>query len=74
LAGCIERGLEEVKEQQEVIRGYVEVIAAVAATLDPGTADCTERQEQFEAMIDQFEGTEDPIRHQMATVMTVCGR
>jgi hypothetical protein len=70
LAGCIERGLEEVKEQQEVIREYVGVIAAVAATLDPGSGDCTERQEQFEAMIDQFEATEDPIRHQMATVMT----
>lgn len=57
------------KEQQEVIREYVEVIAAVAATLEPGTEDDTERQEQFEELIDQFEQTEDPIRHHMATVM-----
>jgi hypothetical protein len=52
-----------------VIREYVAVIAEVAATLEPGTEDITERQEKFEALIDQFEATEDPIRHGMATVM-----
>jgi hypothetical protein len=45
------------------------VIAEVAATLEPGTEDLTEREEKFEALIDQFEATEDPIRHGMATVM-----
>jgi hypothetical protein len=45
------------------------VIAEVAATLEPGTEDVTERQEKFEALIDQFEATEDPIRHGMARVM-----
>lgn len=45
------------------------MIAEVAATLEPGTEDITERQEKFEALIDQFEATEDPIRHGMATVM-----
>ena len=69
MTACIQGGLDEVKEQQEVIREYVAVIAEVAATLEPGTADVTERQEQFEALIDQFEATEDPIRHGMATVM-----
>ncbi|HET7425388.1 MAG TPA: hypothetical protein VFJ92_17620 [Gemmatimonadales bacterium] len=57
------------KEQQGVIREYVAVIAEVAATLEPGTVDVTERQERFEALIDRFEATEDPIRHGMATVM-----
>ncbi len=52
-----------------MIRGYVDVIAEVAATLEPGTEDITERQEEFEALIDRFEATEDPIRHGMATVM-----
>jgi hypothetical protein len=52
-----------------VIRGYVAVIAEVAATLEPGTEDVTEREEAFEALIDRFEATEDPIRHGMATVM-----
>ena len=68
-SGCIRAGLDEVKEQQEVIRGYVDVIAEVAATLEPGTEDITEREEKFEALIDRFEATEDPIRHGMATVM-----
>jgi hypothetical protein len=45
------------------------VIAEVAATLEPGAEDVTERQERFEALIDRFEATADPIRHGMATVM-----
>jgi hypothetical protein len=52
-----------------VIRDYVDVIAEVAATLEPGAEDVTEREEEFEALIDRFEATEDPIRHGMATVM-----
>ena len=69
LAGCIKGGLDAVREQQEVIRGYVELIAEVAATLEAGAEDITEREEKFEALIDEFEATEDPIRHGMATVM-----
>ena len=45
------------------------MIAEVAETLEPGTEDISDRQEQFEALIDRFEATEDPIRHGMATVM-----
>ncbi len=45
------------------------MIAEVAAPLEPGTEDVTEREEKFEALIDQFEASEDPIRHGMATVM-----
>ena len=45
------------------------MIAAVAATLEPGPEDITEREEEFEALIDRFEATEDPIRHGMAAVM-----
>ena len=52
-----------------MIRDSVGVIAEVAATLEPGTEDITEREEQFEALIDRFEATEDPIRHGMAEVM-----
>ena len=52
-----------------MIRGDVAVIAEVAATLEPGTEDIPEREEKFEALIDCFEATEDPIRHGMATVM-----
>ena len=52
-----------------MIREYVEVIAEVAATLEPGDEDIAEREEKFEALIDQFEQTDDPIRDGMATVM-----
>jgi hypothetical protein len=45
------------------------VIAEVAVTLDPGPEDVTEREEAFEALIDRFEATDDPIRHGMAAVM-----
>jgi len=69
LAECIESGLDEVKEVQETIREYVGVIAEVAATLEPGSDDSMDRQAKFEGLIDQFEATADPIRHQMATVM-----
>jgi hypothetical protein len=52
-----------------VIRDDVDVIAEGAATREPGTEDITEREEKFAALSDQFEATEDPIRHGMATVM-----
>lgn len=69
LSGCIQAGLDEVKVAQEVIREYVEGIAVVAATLEPGTEDIIKYQEHFDSLIDQFEATKDPIRHGMATVM-----
>jgi hypothetical protein len=45
------------------------VIAEVAATLEPGPEDVTEREEAFEALIDRFEATDDPIRHGLAAAM-----
>jgi hypothetical protein len=45
------------------------VIAEVAAALEPGPEDVTEREEAFEALIDRFEATDDPIRHGMAVLM-----
>jgi hypothetical protein len=69
LAGCIDRGLDEVEAEQETIRGYVKGIEAVAATLNPATGGGADRQEKFEELIDQFEHSEDPIRPTMARVM-----
>jgi hypothetical protein len=69
LAACIDRGLDEVRDEQETIREYVKDIKEVAATLETGSETCAARQEKFEALLDRFERTEDPIRHQMATVM-----
>jgi hypothetical protein len=41
----------------------------VAAPLEPGPADVTDREEAFAAPIDRSEATADPIRHGMAAVM-----
>jgi hypothetical protein len=61
--------LDEVRAEQATIREYVKDIAEVAATLEPGGADCAARQERFETLTDRFQRTEDPIRQHMATVM-----
>ena len=70
LAGCIDRGLDEVRAEQETIREYVKDIEEVAATLEPGEKTCADRQEKFEELIDRFERTKDPIHQQMVQVMT----
>jgi hypothetical protein len=70
LAGCIDRGLDAVRTEQEELRGYVKDIAEVAATLDPETQSCTERQQKFEALRDRFKSAKTPIYAKMAQVMT----
>ena len=45
-------------------------IAEVAATLDPATQSCAERQQQFEALQDRFANSKAAIHQQMAVVMT----
>jgi hypothetical protein len=69
LASCIDRGLNEVRAEQETIRDYVKDIAEVAATLEPGQADCAQRREKFAELTERFARTEDPIRQHMAKVM-----
>jgi hypothetical protein len=69
LAGCIDRGLDQVRTEQEAIRDYVQDIEEVAATLEPGKESGADRQEKFQALIDRFEQTEDPVRQHMARVM-----
>ena len=61
--------MNAVRDEQEAIREYVDDIKEVAATLETGGETCAARQEKFEELSDQFERTEDPIRHQMAKVM-----
>jgi hypothetical protein len=69
LADCIDRGLNEVRAEQETIRDYVNDIEQVAATLEPGEQTCADRQEKFQELIDRFERTNDPIHQQMVQVM-----
>ena len=70
MAGCIDRGLDHVRAEQESIREYVKDIEEVAATLEPGAESCADRREKFEGLIDRFERTEDPIHRHMAALMT----
>ena len=70
MAGCIDRGLDEVQAEQETIRGYVKDIEEVAATLKPEGQTCAARQEKFEELIERFERTQEPIHQQMVQVMT----
>jgi hypothetical protein len=69
LAGCIDRGLDAVRSEQEELRDYVKDIAAVAATLEPGTQSCAERQQQFEELKDRFQSNKAPLYQKMVQVM-----
>jgi len=69
LAGCIDRGVSQVRAAQEEIRRHVEMIQQVAATLDPATGPCPQRQASFQALQTTLAEQEDPIRRHMAEVM-----
>jgi hypothetical protein len=69
LDACIDKGLALVKSQQEAIRGQVETILEVAATLDPAGKPSAQRQSDFDALLARLDGDGDPIHEQMAGVM-----
>jgi hypothetical protein len=69
LADCIDRGLDAVGAAQEPLRNYVQDVKEVAATLEPEGQTCAARQEKFEALIDRFKQTKDPVHQQMVQVM-----
>ena len=56
LAGCIDRGLDAVKPEQEVLRKQVEEIQEVADTLDPEEGNSAQRQAQFQELIKRLCG------------------
>ena len=70
MSDCIDRGLDAVRADQEPLRAYVKDIAEVAATLEPATQSCAERQQKFEALRKRFARTKTPIYQKMAQVMT----
>jgi hypothetical protein len=69
LAGCIDRGLDEVRDQQEEIRQYVQDLKQRDATLDPEGGSGARRQEEFEAPADRFRGAKEPLRQHFAAIM-----
>jgi hypothetical protein len=61
--------LNHVAAEQVTIRGYVEEVGEVAATLDPEQGDSARRKEKFEELTARFQRGGDPIHKQMAGVM-----
>jgi hypothetical protein len=61
--------LNEVAAEQVTIRGYVEELGEVAATLDPSQGDDASRQAKFEELTARFGRAGDPIHQQMVVVM-----
>jgi hypothetical protein len=69
LAGCIDRGLNEVRDEQETLRESVEDLKKIDATLDPKRGSGARRQEEFKTLAAEFVSKKDPIHQQMAQVM-----
>ena len=67
---CIyDRGLDEVRDEQETIRDYVEDLKEIDATLDPNQGSCARRKEKFETLASRFQGKKDPIHKHFAQIM-----
>lgn len=70
MAGCLDRGLDHVRDEQVRIRRFVAEVGEVAATLDPTTGDVASRKETFEGLRERFREAGDPMHQRMAVVMT----
>jgi hypothetical protein len=69
LAGCIDRGLDQVRDEQVTIRRHVAEIGEVAAALDPKTGSVASRKETFEELRTRFQQAGDATHQRMAVVM-----
>jgi hypothetical protein len=69
LAGCIDRGLQAVADEQQQVGAHVAEVRAIAATLDPDSGGSAERQQRFDAVQQRLAASGDRVRVQMAVVM-----
>ena len=71
MAARIDRGLDLVEPEQEAIRGYVEVIQEIAATLDPAEGWSASRASDFDAILARLDGAfgEDPTSDHRSSLM-----
>ena len=67
--GCIERGLQAVAREQEQIKGYVQEVRRVEATLEPNQGSSEQRKKRFDRLRRRLKRSQDPARVQMAVVM-----
>jgi hypothetical protein len=54
LAGCIDRGLQEVQAEQQQVREQVQELRRVAATLEEGSGPRRQRQRQYERLQQEY--------------------
>ncbi len=57
------------KSQQDAIRIHVETIRKVAATLDPATKTSARRESDFDAVLADLDGGDDPVSVHMSGLM-----
>jgi hypothetical protein len=69
LAGCIDRGLNQVEDDLQTIQGHVATVRAIQETLEPTHGSCPERERRFETLRDQLRESDDLIQQQMGRVM-----
>lgn len=69
LQGCIDRGLQEVAEEQKQIKEHVQEVKRVEATLDPSKGGSKQRKKRFQRLRRRLKRSGDPVRMQMAVVM-----
>jgi hypothetical protein len=69
LAGCIDRGLNQVADDLQTIQGHVATVQAIQETLEPMRGSCTVREQRFEILRDQLRSSDDLVQRQMGTVM-----
>ena len=69
MAGCIDRGLNQIADDLQTIRGHVATIQAIQETLEPMRGSCTLRKQRFEILRDQLRSSDDLVQRQMGTVM-----
>jgi hypothetical protein len=55
LAGCIDRGLQQVQAEQQQVQEQVQELRRVAATLEEGNGTRRQRQQQYEQLQQEYE-------------------
>ena len=70
LQGCIDRGLQAVAAEQEPIKGHVEELKRIEATLDPSKGSSKQRKRRFQRLRRQLHKSEDPVRVQPTAGLT----
>jgi hypothetical protein len=69
LAGCIDRGLEEVKAEQQEVKEQVKEIQRVAETLDVESGTLEQRKEKYEELQKEYEQKTGEFYERLAKVM-----